>query len=168
MSEPVVQIDDHWRIAADPLQWMLQRRTKNRWYPVSFVSSTRDIPARCMREHGVPAAAAAQALARLPDSFQEWAAGAYGLDQARRTGRGAPRQPPSAKQRPVKAPPPPACPGSPTAALTETPVMTAPGNPPELVAARCGADVGADLRFDCRGSHQVARHRFPISPPAIC
>ena len=30
MSEPVVQIDDHWRIAADPLQWMLQRRTKNR------------------------------------------------------------------------------------------------------------------------------------------
>jgi hypothetical protein len=104
-TKHVLHINADWKITADRVQWMLQRRTKNRWYPVSFISSTKDILARCMREKGVPAEDATRALACLPDSFREWAAGAYGPDHARKTGRGAPRQPPRANQRVIKAPP---------------------------------------------------------------
>jgi hypothetical protein len=41
------------------------------WRGVSFVSSSKDILARCMREKGVPASAAAAVLAGLPDTFKQ-------------------------------------------------------------------------------------------------
>jgi hypothetical protein len=41
-------------------------------HPVSFVRSTRDVLARCMREKGVPAEDAAVLLAGLPATFDEW------------------------------------------------------------------------------------------------
>ena len=42
------------------------------WDPVSFVHSTRDILARCMREKGVEPGTAAQLLSGLPETFDQW------------------------------------------------------------------------------------------------
>jgi hypothetical protein len=68
-----------WALASDGIQWVLQhRRQKNgetSWRPVSFVRSTRDILARCMRERGVPAEDADRLLAALPPTFDEWLEG---------------------------------------------------------------------------------------------
>jgi hypothetical protein len=41
-------------------------------HAVSFVSSTRDILARCMRERGVDNVTAAQLLSGLLDTFEQW------------------------------------------------------------------------------------------------
>src|SRR5262249_49411155 len=56
MSERQFAISGRWALAADSLQWMLQRRAGQRWQSVSFVSSTRDVLLRCMREKGCPPA----------------------------------------------------------------------------------------------------------------
>ena len=79
MSQPrvveIAQIDADWSLAADGLQWILRRRRGKgghvAWRDVSFVSSSKDILARCMREKGVPAPAAAVVLAGLPDTFAQ-------------------------------------------------------------------------------------------------
>ena len=68
----VARIDDDWALAADSLQWILQRRRAGGWRGVSFVSSSKDILARCMREKGVPPDAAAVVLAGLPNTFRQW------------------------------------------------------------------------------------------------
>ena len=44
------------------------------WRAVSFVRSTRDILARCMREKGCNLPTANLLLAGLPDTFDEWKA----------------------------------------------------------------------------------------------
>jgi len=77
-----IAINGDWALAADNLQWILQRRRKgpHPWYGVSFVSSTKDILARCMAEKGVPAQDAKQALNGLPDTFAQWHASLLGLD----------------------------------------------------------------------------------------
>src|SRR5215472_19140092 len=72
MSERQFAISGRWALAADSLQWMLQRRAGQRWQAVSFVSSTRDILVRCMREKGCPSADAERLLAGLPSTFEEW------------------------------------------------------------------------------------------------
>jgi hypothetical protein len=59
-----------WAIAADRVQWILQRQRGGRWMPVVFVHTGKDILARCMRDKGVPAEAAARLLAALPEQFQ--------------------------------------------------------------------------------------------------
>jgi hypothetical protein len=67
------RINDRWALAADKLQWILQRRNGvANWRDVSFVSSTKAILARCMREKGVPADDAQRALDSLPDTFKQW------------------------------------------------------------------------------------------------
>ena len=73
MSERQFAISGRWALAADSLQWMLQRRAGQRWQSVSFVSSTRDVLLRCMREKGCPRADAERLLAGLPSTFEEWA-----------------------------------------------------------------------------------------------
>jgi len=73
MSERQFAISNKWALAADRLQWLLQRRQGQRWASVSFVSSTRDILTRCMREKGCPPADAERLLAGLPSTFEEWA-----------------------------------------------------------------------------------------------
>jgi hypothetical protein len=73
MSERQFAISGRWALAADSLQWLLQRRGGQQWKSVSFVSSTRDVLARCMREKGCPPADAEQLLAGLPSTFEEWA-----------------------------------------------------------------------------------------------
>ena len=74
-SERVFAVAGDWAVGADSLQWILYRRKgRDAWRGVSFVSSTRDILARCMREKGTDAATAAQLLAGLPETFNEWRA----------------------------------------------------------------------------------------------
>jgi hypothetical protein len=43
-----------------------------RWRSISFVSSTKDILARCLREKGCPPEDAEQLLAGLPATFEQW------------------------------------------------------------------------------------------------
>jgi len=61
-------------LGADELQWILFRRQKGNtpWRGVSFVRSSRDILARCMREKGVDVDTARLLLSGLPDTFDQW------------------------------------------------------------------------------------------------
>jgi hypothetical protein len=67
-----------WALASDGIQWMLMRRRTRKseayWNAVSFVRSTKDILARCMREKGTDERSAALLLSGLPDSFDQWKA----------------------------------------------------------------------------------------------
>jgi hypothetical protein len=75
MTDRVFAIAGDWAVGADELQWILMRRrmgSQQGWRPVSFVRSTRDILARCMREKGVDVDTADLLLAGLPDSFDRW------------------------------------------------------------------------------------------------
>ena len=60
-----------WALASDGLQWVLQRRSGGQWKAVSFIHSTKDVLARCMREKGCPAADQVVLLDGLPPSFDE-------------------------------------------------------------------------------------------------
>jgi hypothetical protein len=77
MPDRQFAVSGKWALAADRLQWMVQRRymSKGRpaWHSISFVASTRDILARCLREKGCPPADAERLLADLPATFEEWA-----------------------------------------------------------------------------------------------
>jgi hypothetical protein len=59
-----------WAIATDGAQWILRRRRGDRWQNLSFVRTTRDVLARCMRENGARPDEMVL-LARLPDRFQD-------------------------------------------------------------------------------------------------
>jgi hypothetical protein len=76
MADRIIASAGDWAVASDGLQWMLMRRIHRKrgacWDPVSFVHSSRDILARCMREKGVEPGTAAQLLAGLSDTFDEW------------------------------------------------------------------------------------------------
>jgi hypothetical protein len=58
------------------VQWILYRKHRRKsgdtWDGLSFVSSTKDILARCMREKGVPEDGRAILLVGLPPTFDEW------------------------------------------------------------------------------------------------
>jgi hypothetical protein len=77
MNDHQFAVSGRWALAADSLQWILQRLHPRKndidtWDPVSFVRSTRDILARCMREKGCPSEDADRLLAELPSTFEEW------------------------------------------------------------------------------------------------
>lgn len=72
MTDRVFATSGDWAVGADDLQWILLRKKGNQWRAVSFVRSTRDILARCMREKGVEAADSDLLLSGLPDSFDTW------------------------------------------------------------------------------------------------
>ena len=77
MADRQFAISGKWALAADRLQWMVQRRYMSKgqpgWQSVSFVASTRNVLARCMREKGCPPADAERLLTGLPSTFEEWA-----------------------------------------------------------------------------------------------
>jgi hypothetical protein len=82
MTTAFLQINDTWALAADDLQWILQRRRKGgaqSWYGVSYISSTKDVLARCMKDNGIPPEDAQTALAALPHTFKEWRGSHSGL-----------------------------------------------------------------------------------------
>lgn len=75
MTERVFVALNEWALGADELQWILyQRRSKENggWKSVSFVRSTKEVLARCMREKGADEDTARFLLARLPDTFDQW------------------------------------------------------------------------------------------------
>lgn len=76
MTDRVFAISGDWAVASDGIQWMLMKRHHRKqgdsWDGVSYVHSTRDILARCMREKGVDEGTAAQLLSGLPETFDEW------------------------------------------------------------------------------------------------
>ena len=76
MADRVFKEVGGWAVGADEVQWILYRRRNTKlnigWVPLSFVSSDRDILARCMRDKGVEADTAVQLLEGLPDTFREW------------------------------------------------------------------------------------------------
>lgn len=76
MFDRVFAAAGDWVVASDGLQWMLMRHIRRKrgdsWDPVSFVHSTRDVLARCMREKGVEPGTAAQLLSGLPETFDQW------------------------------------------------------------------------------------------------
>lgn len=68
MSDKIFRVSGDWSLASDPLQWILMRKT----HPVSFVRSTKEILARCMRDKGTPPEDAQRLLDGLPATFDEW------------------------------------------------------------------------------------------------
>ena len=73
MTDRAIAVSGDWAVASDGVQWILQRGyAKGGWRNVSFVRSTRDILARCMRENGINEDTAAQLLSGLPDTFDQW------------------------------------------------------------------------------------------------
>ena len=72
----LVTISSGWALAADGLQWILERKYRDQFQPVAFVRSSKDILARCMSEAGVPANTAGELLRDLPPTFIELAPGA--------------------------------------------------------------------------------------------
>src|SRR5262249_46743684 len=76
MADRQFAISGKWALAADRLQWMVQRqyisKGELKWQPVSFVASTKDILACCLREKGCPPADAERLLAGLPATFEQW------------------------------------------------------------------------------------------------
>jgi len=76
MTDRIFATAGDWAVASDGIQWILLRRRTRRlepyWQPVSFVRSTWNILAWCMREKGVGAEIARLLLSRLPDTFDQW------------------------------------------------------------------------------------------------
>ena len=75
MSERQFAVCGDWALGADSLQWIVYKRAsklKGGWYGVSFVSSTRTILDRCMREKGCPELNRTVLLTGLPETFNEW------------------------------------------------------------------------------------------------
>ena len=65
---------DRFAIATDGNQWVLQRRTGQKWLAISFVRSTKATLARCMREADATALEIETLLADLPAHFPGWEA----------------------------------------------------------------------------------------------
>jgi hypothetical protein len=77
----MIEINKDWQLGSDRVQWILRKRVpgakreQSQWRAVSFVSSTKDILTRCMREKGVPDADARHILDTLPKTFKAWRSG---------------------------------------------------------------------------------------------
>jgi hypothetical protein len=79
ISDRQLIICGRWAVASDGLQWILQKRRngvdkrtgKAQWDGVSFVRSTKDILARCMREKDCPPEVAQRLLAACGERFDE-------------------------------------------------------------------------------------------------
>jgi hypothetical protein len=75
MRERQFMFSGKWALGADNLQWILYRQRSQfhgGWEAVSFVSSTRQILERCMREKICSDDDRARLLASLPPTFKEW------------------------------------------------------------------------------------------------
>jgi hypothetical protein len=76
MSERQFAVSGDWALGADSLQWILYRRVNRKsgsdWNAVSFVGSTREVLARCMREKGCPEPVRTVLLDGLPPTSDQW------------------------------------------------------------------------------------------------
>ena len=66
----------NFALASDGEQWIIQRSTRLNggvaWKSLSFVRSSKDVLARCLREKGATEPDVALLLADLPPTFDEW------------------------------------------------------------------------------------------------
>jgi hypothetical protein len=75
MSERIfLRLGDRLALGADDLQWILYKSSRKKsgglnWAPISFVSSTKTILERCIRESGLDDDTAASAF----ESLSAWA-----------------------------------------------------------------------------------------------
>lgn len=75
-----LRLNDRFALGADDLQWILCRLHKrcgrpDTWDAISFVSSTKNILLRCIREAGcIPDGTGPDALDTLPPTFGAWKA----------------------------------------------------------------------------------------------
>jgi hypothetical protein len=81
MTERIFRKCGKWALGADAAQWILYKQVKERrnadqigWHGISFVSSDREILARCMVEKGCEASTAIILLEGLPNTYREWKA----------------------------------------------------------------------------------------------
>jgi hypothetical protein len=73
MTDFVLKLDDKWILGCDELQWVLCRRDLK--HPISFISSTKIILHRCIREAGCqPTVDALATMDGWPDTFAAWRA----------------------------------------------------------------------------------------------
>ena|SRR5262249_29508688 len=59
-------------IAADAVQWIVQRWTGSRWLGVKFVRSTKVILARCLREARATPAEVEALISGFPEQFDDY------------------------------------------------------------------------------------------------
>ena len=78
MTERIIAVSGEWALGADSLQWILYRQQSKAppkglrdYKGLSFVRTSKDILARCMREKGVGEQSEVL-LAGLPDTFDAW------------------------------------------------------------------------------------------------
>jgi hypothetical protein len=75
MSERIfLRLGDRLALGADDLQWILYKSSRKKsgglnWAPISFVSSTKTILERCIRESGLDDDTAASAFESLHPTF---------------------------------------------------------------------------------------------------
>lgn len=92
-DDKLFRTSGRWALASDGLQLILLRQQgQEKWRGVSFVRSTKDILARCMREKRTPADDARRLLDGLPNTFDEWQSSRLAASGDARV---APRLPPS-------------------------------------------------------------------------
>jgi hypothetical protein len=126
-EDKLFRVSGRWALASDELQWILLRQKgPERWQGVSFVRSTRDVLARCMREKGTPTDDARRLLDGLPATFDEWRASRSEAGSSASALGDGPSPPPEAFDEP--------CTGLPTATdpLGEE-AHSAPSGAPETV-----------------------------------
>ena len=84
MTEGIfLRLSGRLALGADDLQWILYKSRRKEppaeldireWRPIAFVSSTKDILLRCIRESGLDEDTAGSALEGYPSTFGAWKA----------------------------------------------------------------------------------------------
>ncbi len=69
----ILRLSDHWRLAFDNNQWIIQIFSGRKWRSVSFVGGFKRVLVRDLKRHGVKLGPVAHcAVAKLPDHFLDF------------------------------------------------------------------------------------------------
>ena len=70
---PLFDLAPGWRLAHDPLQWVLQRKHGSKWRSLHFIATKKTVLERVLREEGVILTPdSRRAVDALPETFNEW------------------------------------------------------------------------------------------------
>ena len=68
-----LRLSDHWRLAFDNNQWIIQNYSGRKWRSLSFVGGFKRVLMRDLRRHGVKLDPDAHRIvAKLPDHFLDF------------------------------------------------------------------------------------------------
>jgi hypothetical protein len=74
-DDTVLATSGDWQISTDNIQWIVRKRRSMKgadvWQGISFVHTTSDIMARCLKEKGCPPEDAAKLLAAISARFAD-------------------------------------------------------------------------------------------------